>query len=289
MEWKSDLFKYFPNTISRALENIRCLSPLCEIRIRVNKRIQLVFSNRDILIEYCVRENECRLLLELLCEHSIYARTDELKNCFLTLPKGYRVGVCGDFSCENGKIRCLTSASFFNFRIARECIGSARDAVKYIQHGEKLNSTLMISSPGVGKTTLLRDTARLISTYGGKKVCIADERCEISGARNGVPCLDVGERTDVMSGSPKAEAMMSMIRTMSPDVIITDELGSKEDIKAVREASSCGVCVIASAHSGSLAELERRPGLCELLKDNVFDNVLLLHRNMDKVFTEKVI
>ncbi len=290
MKWKSDLFEYFPQTVCKALEKVENDACLNEIRFRVKQKIQLVYAGHDVLLDHVVSEQECRVLLELLCEHSVYAKADDLKNSFVTLPKGYRVGVCGSHNCEDGKIGSLTTASFFNYRIARECKGAAKEAMQYISDGKALHSTLIISAPGVGKTTLLRDAARLISSGKyGRKVCIADERSEIAGAKDGVPFLDVGERTDVMDGCPKAQAMMSMVRTMSPDVIITDEIGSFEDANAVKAAAACGVCVIASAHASSISELLERPFVNELIKTNTFDNVLLLHREKDKIHVKRVI
>lgn len=289
MKWKSDLFKYFPKTICKALENVNG-EELCEIRFRVNRKIQLVYMEHDVLVDYIVSEAECKILLELLCEHSIYAKSEELKNSFVTLPKGYRVGVCGSYSLEHGKMGNLTAASYFNYRIAREHTGAADEAIKYIANGKSLYSTLVASAPGVGKTTLLRDAARIISSDRySKKVCIADERSEIAGSVFGVPCLDVGERTDVMDGCPKAQAMMSMIRTMSPDVIITDEIGSADDINAIKTAASCGVCVVASVHASSVFELLNRPNITELIKNGIFQNVLFLSRENGKISVKKAV
>lgn len=289
MKWKEDLFKYFTPQICEALNNVSIQNDLNEIRIRVNKKIQLVYSAGDMLIDYTVNEEECRQLLALLCEHSIYAMTEELKQCFVTLPKGYRVGIVGTHCCENGKIGNLTSANFFNFRISRECRGAAEEAMHYIRENSKLNSTLIISAPGVGKTTLLRDAARILSSgMNGKKVCIADERSEIAGASGGIPCLDIGERCDVMDGCPKAEAIMRMIRTMSPDVIITDEIGTYEDSAAVYNAVRCGVCVVASAHANDLNELKERKELLNLFKTHTFSHILLLYRNKEQILLKKV-
>lgn len=143
--------------------------------------------------------------------------------------------------------------------------------------------TLLLSPPGAGKTTLLRDAARLLSDGGtgwrGYKVALADERGELAGASGGTPLLDVGLRTDVMDGCPKAEAMERMLRSMSPEIIVTDELGSAADAEAVCRAAAGGVCVLASAHAGSIADAARKPYLAQLLNNGSFHQVLVLERN----------
>ncbi|MBQ9833210.1 MAG: stage III sporulation protein AA [Clostridia bacterium] len=288
MKWKQELFEYFPQTIRKALDTVKYGESLNEIRLRVNRPIQLVYSQSEELLDYVVSIADCKLLLGLLCEHSVYSHEDDLNNCFVTLPNGCRVGVCGRFLCEGGSIKNIVEASFFNFRIARQCIGAADDAMRYISKNGRIASTLIISAPGGGKTTLLRDAARNIASGKyGKKVCIADERSEIAASRHGIPSLDVGERTDVLDACPKAEAMRLMIRTMSPDVIITDEIGTLADALAVMDAASCGVSVIASAHAQSLSELKQRPFMRELADSGVFENILLLCREAGRILVRR--
>ncbi len=289
MKWKQELFSYFPKSISDALSTTEDEGDLCEIRLRINRRIQLVYGTYERMLEHKTDAAECATLLELLCEHSVYAREEELRSCFITLPFGYRVGICGKGYCENGSLKRVSVVTGFNFRISRECIGAADEAMKYILKDGRAASTLVISAPGVGKTTLLRDAARSLSSgKNAMKVCIADERSEIAGSRLGIPMLDVGERSDVMDACPKSVAMSMMIRTMSPDVLITDEIATEADAKAVMDAAASGVSVIASAHAGSIAELQKRSAINALLKEGYFEMVLLLCRKNGSISTKRV-
>lgn len=291
MWWKSDLKMYFPQGLWDILRQVEDGDHLTEIRIRVNKPLQLVFGVHERLLDYVADENTCAFLLEIMCDHSVYAHEDELKNCFLTLPKGYRVGLCGKAYCENGNMKRLSAVTGFNVRIARECRGAADDAMRHILSRDgRVASTLVISAPGAGKTTLLRDAARqLASGELGLKVCIADERSEIAGSRLGIPCLDVGQRTDVMDSCPKCVAMSLMLRTMSPDVVITDEIGSYRDAQAIMDAAASGVSVIASAHAGSLAEARKRDIIVKLIDEAYFEAVLLLERSGEVITTKRVL
>jgi stage III sporulation protein AA len=177
----------------------------------------------------------------------------------------------------SGELESIKNVSFLNVRLAHQVIGCAERVLPYLWRHEKMGHTLIISPPGMGKTTLLRDIARQLSngTRGrrGLRVAIADERGELAGCVLGVPALDVGERTDVMDGCPKRIAMNMLVRAMSPEVIVTDELGHAQDADAVRDALRCGVRVIASVHASSAEEAARRLG-----KDciSLFDRLIVL-------------
>ena len=254
-----------------------------EVRIRAGRPVQLLYAERERLLPLAADERFCGLLLESLCEHSAYAREPELREGFLTLRGGCRVGISGRAVVSGGRVAHMAAVTSFNLRIAREHKGCAENALPMLidRHGMPI-PTLLLSPPGVGKTTFLRDAARLLSDGGtarrGYKVALADERGELAGANGGAPLLDVGIRTDVMDGCPKAEAMERMLRSMSPEVIVTDELGNAADAEAVCRAAAGGVCVIASAHAGSVAEAERKPYLAPLLENGSFHQAILLER-----------
>ncbi|MCR5610842.1 MAG: stage III sporulation protein AA [Clostridiales bacterium] len=254
-----------------------------EIRLRSGRPPQIVFSDGEYMLEELVfTKKDSSDLLEKLCRHSIYAHEDELKQGFISYDGGIRVGVCGKAVSDNGKIIRLTDVSSFNIRVANEVIGCSKDTISFIIEKGSPVSTLIVSRPGGGKTTLLRDIARCLSDGIGAdahKVCIADERCEIAGCIDGVPAYSIGARTDVFELTPKAESISMFIRTMSPEVIITDEIGSQKDAEAVKEASGCGVCIIASAHARSRDELNMRGPIRDLIESGVFKRILLLKRN----------
>lgn len=254
-----------------------------EIRVRAGRPVQLLYAQRERMLSLIADECFCTLLLESLCEHSAYAREAELREGFLTLRGGCRIGVSGRVALSDGKISHMAQIASFSLRIAREHKGCAEAALPLLLDRAGLPvPTLLISPPGVGKTTLLRDTARLLSDGDagrrGFKVAIADERGELAGANGGVPLMDVGLRTDVMDGCPKAEAMERMLRSMSPEIIVTDEIGSTADAEAICRASAGGICVIASAHAGSVADAARKPYLAPLLQNGCFRQALLLAR-----------
>ncbi|MDD6044376.1 MAG: stage III sporulation protein AA [Clostridia bacterium] len=239
-----------------------------EIRIAVGKPILLTGKNRRVL-EHIAAMADCEMLMELICGHSVFAHESELRECYVTLEDGSRVGLAGKITDAG-----MTMPHSFNIRLARQIMGAADDFMDYIC-GNELCSALLLSEPGAGKTTLLRDGARQLSNKG-YRVAIADERGEIAAAVNGIPALDVG-RADVMGGCRKAKAMALLMRGMSPEIIITDEIATEEDAEAVLDASGCGVKVIASAHGGGSGIL-RRKSIRRIVKEGAFDRILLLKK-----------
>lgn len=254
-----------------------------EIRLRTARPPQIVTPGGDQLLEpHVFTQEDADELLERICRRSVYSKTEELKNGFVTLDGGARVGVCGRPVTENGRIVRMTDVSCFNFRITREVIGCAENVLGFVsEHGRPV-STLIAAPPGGGKTTLLRDIARCFSSGAGVapcKVAVADERGELAGCVAGIPSFFLGPRTDIMELAPKAEIIGMLIRTMSPDLIVTDEIGGEEDAAALAEAARCGTAVIASAHASSAAELSSRNALKGILGSGVFGRVLLIKRN----------
>lgn len=281
-KWQADLEKYLPEEIRSPLLKLspKLAGMLEEIRIRAYRPMQIICSGYSGVIETeLIDERVCAMLLERLCDYSSYSHEDERKNGFITLRGGYRVGLCGRMGGKNSVGR----VSGFNIRIAREWKGCADGLMpNIIGKDGRAVSTLLLSAPGVGKTTMLRDIARQLSdgcVCNGKKIAIADERSEIAGAYLGIPTLDVGARTDVMDGWPKAQAIQMLIRTMSPEVIVTDEIGGTEDAAALGEAARCGVAVIASAHARDAESAKERPELTSLLKAGLFERIVELYRN----------
>ena len=267
-----------------------------EIRVRLGRPLEVLTADhvRYLLpngtlsryhdAAYCPDATDCEKLLSLISNHSLYALEEELKRGYVTIQGGHRVGLVGRAVVERGEVKHLKAISGFNIRIAREMKGIARKVVPLItDENGKCHNTLIISPPQCGKTTLLRDIARCFS-YGteapthSSKVGIVDERSEIAGCVNGVPQHDVGPRTDVLDACPKAEGMMMMIRSMSPEILIVDEIGRPEDVTAIDEAVHAGVQLVTTVHGRDMEEISKRPTLSLILQRSVFSRFIILSK-----------
>lgn len=248
---------------------------LSEVRLRANRPVELVSTGgRDVLLGR-LDARAFRETVQFLMGYSLYAREDELANGFFTLPDGSRAGVCGMVSSADGRLKSISDIGSIVIRVAREVVGCAKGILPQVEASE---GTLIVSPPGLGKTTLLRDIARLLSERG-KRVCVIDERGEIAACKDGIPTLDVGPRTDVFSMCDKRAALMTAIRALSPDVVVTDELGAAGDDAAVLEAARCGVRVVASAHGASLDPGFLMSGVARVIREGAFSLGVLLGPN----------
>ncbi|KHF39551.1 stage III sporulation protein AA [Halalkalibacter okhensis] len=259
-----------------------------EIRLRVGRPLEVVSGGRPYYPQtneryYLVKAEDAKYLLNQLSQYSMYAFEEELRRGFITITGGHRVGLAGKVVLDRGQVKTIRDISSFNIRIARQTIGVAEGLISQLYDKRWLN-TIFIGPPQSGKTTLLRDVARLISkgmpsrSIAPLKVGIVDERSEIAASMKGIPQLDLGSRVDVLDGCPKAEGMMMLIRSMSPDVIIVDEIGRDEDVIAVQEALHAGVKVMTTAHGYSLEDVERRPALKKLMELGIFERSVELTR-----------
>lgn len=251
-----------------------------EIRIRVCRPL-LLRGEKNLRIPLEPDEAQIRDLLLSFCGQALYARQEELNQGFLTLPCGHRVGVCGHMALDGARRNALTQVQALNLRIARQVPCDAR-ALAAAMPGGALRSTLVLSEPGMGKTTLLRELARALSRAGAQ-VAIADERGELAACVRGVPQLDVGPCTDVMDNMGKAEAVRLLTRSMAPDVIVSDEIGGEADAAALLDARRCGVQVLCSAHAAGFAQAKRRPALEPLLRAGVFDRIVVLGGRVGRI------
>ncbi|MFC4617959.1 stage III sporulation protein AA [Camelliibacillus cellulosilyticus] len=255
-----------------------------EIRLRVGKPIELITDDAFIFLDKAPRftERHVRYLLDRMGEYSLYTLEEELKRGYITIRGGHRVGLAGKVVTEKGDVRLIRDISSFNIRIARQKIGAASAIVPYLFQSGHPSSTLIIGPPQTGKTTLLRDLARIASSGEGitraLKVAIVDERSEIAGCLKGVPQNQFGPRIDVLDACPKAEGMMMMVRSMSPHLLVVDEIGRKEDTEALLEAVNAGVAVVASVHADHYDQLKKRPSIQPLLDGQVFSRYILLSR-----------
>lgn len=241
-----DIFNFFSNNISRILkETIKTedeIKFLEEIRIRNGKNIILKFNNNEKIINYIVNSKDILETLQNICENSIYSYQKEICEGYITIKGGHRIGITGNCVIENNKVININYISSLNFRIAKQIIGCSNNMLNNIidKENETIYNTLIVSLPGAGKTTLLRDIIRNISNGSellkGLTVGLVDERGEISAMYKGEAQNDIGNRTDVLANIPKAIGMKMLIRSMAPQVIAADEIGSNEDIIAINEA-----------------------------------------------------
>ena len=257
-----------------AREITACGDALSQIRLRAGRPVQLIGEGFRACGAVALTDGALKSLLGTLMEHSVYAWQEELDQGYFTLEDGSRVGVCGHMTLDGGHCRMDRIGSAC-VRVARQLPGCANELVKRMLEGGALRPTLLASPPGLGKTTLLRDVARSLSTLG-YCVGIADERHELAACRGGVPTLDVGPCTDVMDGCPRADAIGWMLRAMSPEVIIADEIGGEADALALQDAARCGVAVAASAHAGCFSDLLARRCLGQIMASGVFRQVAML-------------
>lgn len=234
-----------------------------------------------------IEADDLQRTLQIISQSSIYALEEELRSGFLTLPGGHRVGLVGQAVLDKGRVKTLKYISGLNFRIAREIWGAADEVLPYLINKQSGNMyhTLLVSAPRGGKTTMLRDIIRQLSNgipelgFMGVNVGLVDERSEIAGCYAGIPQKDIGIRTDILDRCPKAEGMLMLLRSMSPQVVATDEIGRKEDIHAIEELLNAGVSVITTVHGNTLDDLKQRPVLRDLIAQNIFERYVLLGRS----------
>ena len=249
-------------------------SRLTEFRLRIGREAQLVLRGGKRLSGERITAETFAAVLNRLMQNSLYACERELTQGYFTTFGGCRVGVCGRINAGKRGVDSIAGIGSICIRIPREVRGCASVLAGCVLE-RRMCSMLLLSPPGMGKTTMLRDLARILSE-NGRNVSIADERREIAACLDGVPQLDVGPNTDVMDGLDKALAIPMLVRACAPDIIAVDELGGPDDAKAVLDAIRCGVSVIATAHASSIDEALRRPCTGMLLRENVFQYAALL-------------
>ena len=286
--------RMFARSVRDVLEGLSLeFEQLQEIRMRVDTPLFLWYGNREYGVTKGgqlgqagreglrrISERELRETVECMGNYSLYAFEDEIRQGFLTVRGGHRVGLAGKAVMENGNLKTLKYISALNVRFAHQIKGCGEKVLPFLFEEERLCHSLLISPPRGGKTTLLRDLVRLLSdgteTVPGRNVGVVDERGEIGACYQGIPQNDLGARTDVLDCCPKALGMMMLIRSMAPQVVAVDEIGSREDLEAVEYAAGCGCAVLATAHGGSLEEILGKPGLGALVRGGLFGRLVLL-------------
>jgi stage III sporulation protein AA len=282
------IIEFFPDKLKNILyEQIKEKQEnLEEIRIRIQNPIILKFDQEERTIKYIPTSEDMLTIMELICENSIYSYQKQISAGFITLQGGHRVGIVGSCVIENNKVINIKYINSFNFRIARQVIGAGNQVLQYILKDNKVLNTLIVSPPGYGKTTILRDVARLLSTgnrnWSGVDVGIIDERSEIASLYKGIPQNEVGIRTDIIENISKSEGMKILVRSMSPKVIIADEIGIEEDVYAINYALCSGCKGIFTAHGSNFEDISLNPVLKTLLNKYCFDCLIFLDKKKIK-------
>ena len=267
---------------------------LYEIRLRTGMPVMIVYDDREYFLcserglcerveeSYTVSEKDIRECMEYVSNYSLYAYEEELRQGFITVKGGHRVGVAGKTVCERDNVKNIKYISCINIRVAHECKGCSDRYLPYLIESGRYLDTLIISPPRCGKTTFLRDIVRNISNgnvyVSGKNVGVVDERSEIGACYRGVPGCDVGIRTDILDNCPKALGMMMLIRSMSPDYICVDEIGGNADADAISYANRSGCNIFATVHGVDYEDISRKAGIKELIKMGVFKRFVVMDR-----------
>jgi len=279
----NDLFEILPKNIRSKLEQIQNIQQLEEIRIKVNKPLFIHIGSKEEIWEYIATPEDIKYIMQRISNYSIYAFEDEIRQGYITIKGGHRVGLCGICVIENNSIKTIKDISSINIRACKEIIGCANKVMPYITNNNSVYNTIIISPPKCGKTTLLRDISRQISQgdkakkFHGKNVSIIDERSEIAGSFKGIPQMDVGMRSDVLDNCPKSQGIMMAIRSMSPDVIVCDEIGTQKDMESILMALNSGISLITTIHGFGIEDLYKRLVFKDIMENYVFTRGIVLN------------
>lgn len=286
---ENQIIHILPQKIKEVIqqENIE-ISCLQEIRLRVGKPLLFLYQGKERIPgqdsgqTHIVTKEEISQVLEQISKFSLYAYEEEMKQGFLTVEGGHRVGMTGQAIVDHGVIQNLRHIASMNIRISHEILGCADKIFPMISKHQRLLHTLLVSPPGCGKTTLLRDIVRQVSDGNryvkAATVGVVDERSEIAGCYLGVPQNHLGMRTDVLDCCPKAEGMLMMIRSMRPEVLAVDEIGDPQDVQAISYAMHCGCKMLASAHGESMQELLEKPVFSKMIQEKRFERYVFLEQ-----------
>ena len=289
-----DIYKILPETIGNSIKQFLMEDKIQEIRIKVGKPIILNLAFEEKVLDYIPTREDLRYLITKISNYSLYAFEEEIKQGYITLKGGHRVGLAGECVMSKGEVRTIKNISSLNIRICKEVIGASNKVMRLITENDRVYNTLIVSPPKCGKTTILRDIAKNLSngmyqiSLKGKKVTIVDERSEIAACYNGIPQMNVGIRTDILDNCLKKSGMIMAIRSLSPEVLICDEIGTEGDLEALNMAFNSGVNIIVTVHGYDINDIYNRKVFKELIDNCVLERIIVLSNRRGAGTIEKV-
>lgn len=285
-----DIFNFFPQRIVEVLKRYITSSNynfLEEIRIRINRPIVIKYNMNFEILDYVIKTDDIQKIMQYITENSVYSYQNQICEGFITLKGGHRVGISGNVAMENGKVKNINYIFSLNFRIAKQIIGASKKILNKVYNDGIIYNTLIVSPPGGGKTTILRDLIRVLSSY--KTIGVVDERGEIAAMYKDNLQNDLGLNVDVLNNIKKSIGIKMLIRSMSPDLICADEIGTKEDIEAIKYAVTSGVNGVFTAHGETINKINQNPILKDLIEDKLIDQIIMLDKNdRQKIIVEKI-
>lgn len=283
-----EILEYFPIEIGQLIQNNigqSEMNELEEIRIRVSKPIILKLANREKIINYKVSTQDILKILENITENSLYSYQKQICSGYISLKGGHRVGITGNVVMEDEKVININYIYSLNFRIAKQVLGAAEYIKQKVIENNNIYNTLIVSPPGAGKTTILRDLIRQISN--NKTIGVVDERGEIAAMYKNEPQNDMGLKVDILSNVSKDIGIRMLVRSMAPDIICADEIGTKNDVEAIKYAVTSGVKGIFTAHGNNIESIKNSPILKELIEMRLIDRIIFLDKyNRNKIIIE---
>lgn len=292
------LVTVFPTSIRPRMRKVNW-DGLEEIRVRIGWPVELIYGDHNEWLgnyDSIIDRQSLDEMLNYITGYSIYAMDEELRQGYITYSGGHRIGITGRATYEafrdtgEQKITNIVDIGGLNIRIAHERIGCSKEIIPHLRKEEKIYNTLFFAEPGVGKTTYLRDVIRILSDGAevgngeriqGFKICVIDERSEIAACIDGRPQNDLGKRTDVLDACPKVLGMRMVLRSMSPEIIVVDELGKEEEFMLLEQMRCSGVKVLGSMHAGDIEEVKRNPMVTKCIKSGAIERFVQLIRCSD--------
>ena len=283
------LEKYLPERVLSALQNAGDLPGLQEIRLRALAPLCVIVSGKGFFIDrkgrktspdngVTVYREEIEQTLAKICDNSVYSYEEQLLGGFVTTRTGIRVGISGTAVMSGDRQTGIRDINSLVFRISRDVAGCSAGVFREIFGNGQIHSTVIASPPGCGKTTLIRDLARNYSG-AGVRTCVIDERNEIFAVKNGIPAFDAGPMTDIMSMFPKGEGVRLSVRSLSPQMIICDEISGEKDALQLLEAMNCGCGFVVTVHAGTAVQALRRSCVKKLVDGGAVDRLVILGKN----------
>ena len=280
--------KILPNEIKKSIEMLENKEKITEIRLRVGKNVRVYYGKLEKELYTLVSKQDLVKILSNISSNSIYSVQNDINKGFVTIEGGNRIGIAGEIVVVDEKIKNIKEISSMNIRVSKEFIGSSDSVMDKIVQDGIVRNTIIISPPGLGKTTLLRDIVRNLSEIG-YNVSLIDERGEIAAMYNGKASLNIGDRTDVISFVDKAFGMQMAVRSLAPDVVCTDEIGNEQDVEAVKYLCKSGVAFVTTMHGKCLEDITRGP-MKKIIDEGYLETLIVLSKkcgigSIERIYT----